>query len=325
MYSARFASTLISFASVIVFYLIAWKVCSRPSIVKTLQYSFFPLFFPFFPLVYTDILAILMILLAFYCILWNKYTLSGLIALLSVLVRTNNIIWFAFLYMFIYIENYGYNLKAFTKSIKLSWFYLIIFGLFGLFIFINRGVALTDKGMQPVGGLYSGNIFFLLFVWTFLFLPLNIANTPRILNLLKNAKWILPAGFAIYLLYILTFQSNHPYNQTNLSYFLRNQLLVNVTHNWALKNIFFIPVAWSALSIGVTRLRQRNFYWLYPFTALSLLPIWLIEPRYSFVPISFFLLFKEEKSRRVEWVTIAIYVVIALLLLSPLRSELFFI
>ena len=325
MYSARFLTTWISFASVIVFYLITWKVCSQPSLVKTLQYSFFPLFFPFFPLVYTDILAMLLVLLAFYAVLWKKYTLSGIIALLSILVRTNNIAWFVFLYAFIYIENYGLNIGAFVKSIKQTWFYLLGFGVFGVFLLINRGIALTDKSMQPLGGLYSGNIFYLFFLFAFLFLPLNLANIPKILGLSKSWRWVLPTGILTYLVYLLTFQSTHPYNQTQPTYFLRNQLLMTVTHSLALKTAFFIPVAWSMLSLGVTKLRQKNYYLLYPFTLLSLLPIWLIEPRYCFVPLSLFLLFKEEQSPLVEGLTIALYIVVCILLLSPLRSELFFI
>jgi alpha-1,2-glucosyltransferase len=325
IYSARFVTIWISFASVIVFYLLTWKVCSQPSLVKTLQYSFFPLFFPFFPLVYTDILAMLLVLLAFYLVLWKKYTLSGIVALLSLLIRTNNIAWYAFLYVFIYIENYGLDLRAFAKSLKQTWFYLFGFGVFGAYLFLNRGIALTDKGMQPLGGLYSGNIFYLLFLWAFLFLPLNLANIPKMIRLLKDWRWVLPTGFVTYMVYLLTFQSTHPYNQTHPSYFLRNQLLMTVTHSPTLKNAFFIPVAWSMLSIGVTRLRQKNYYSLYPFTVLSLLPIWLIEPRYCFVPISLFLLFKEEHSYLVEGLTIAMYIVVCIMLLSPLRSELFFI
>jgi hypothetical protein len=136
---------------------------------------------------------------------------------------------------------------------------------------------------------------------------------------------VLPTGILTYLVYLLTFRSTHPYNQTQPAYFLRNQLLMTVTHSLALKTAFFIPVAWSMLSLGVTKLRQKNYYLLYPFTVLSLLPIWLIEPRYCFVPLSFFLLFKEEQSPLVEGLTIALYIVVCILLLSPLRSELFFI
>jgi hypothetical protein len=275
--------------------------------------------------VYTDILAMLLVLLAFYLVLWKKYTLSGIVGFMSLLTRTNNIAWFAFLYVFIYVENYGWNLREFPKSLKMTWSYLAGFAVFVVFLVLNGGVALTVKAVQPLGGLYSGNIAYLLFLWTFLFLPLNLANIPKIIRLVTTRwRWILPTGFVAYLVYLLTFHSTNPFNLGRLNYYPRNRLLMAVTHSLALKSAFFIPVAWSALSISVTRLRQKNYYLLYPFIVLSLIPIWLIEPRYSFVPLAFFLLFKEEQSSLVEGLTIALYIVVCIALLPPIKSQLFF-
>lgn len=325
IYSARFLTTWISFASVIVFYLLTWKIYSRPSVMKTFQYAFFPLFFPFFSLIYTDVLAMLLVLLAFYLVLWERYTLSGIVAVLSILARTNNIAWFAFLYVFIYYKNYGLNWRAFPRSFRQTWFYWLGFGVFTVFVVMNEGVALTDQGMQPLENVHTGNIIYLLFLFAFLFLPLNLANIPKFIQLLREKRWVATAGLGAYLIYLLTFQSTHPYNHSHPDYFLRNQLLINLTDTVSLKSAFFLPVAWSLLSLGVTRLREKGFYWLYPFTLLSLLPIWLIEPRYAFVPLSLFLLFKEKDSSRVEWVALALYVIASILLLPPLRSEVFFI
>ena len=325
VYSARFLTTWISFASVIVFYLLSWKIYSRPSVMKTFQYAFFPLFFPFFSLIYTDVLAMMLVLLAFYLVLWERYTLSGIVAVLSILARTNNIAWFAFLYVFIYYRNYGLDWRAFPRSLRQTWFYWLGFGLFIVFVVMNEGVALTDQGMQPLRNVHTGNVFYLLFLFAYLFLPLNLANIPKFIGLIGEKRWVVPAGLGAYLIYLLTFQSTHPYNHSHPDYFLRNQLLINVTDTVSLKSAFFLPVAWSLLSLRVTRLREKGFYWLYPFTVLSFLPIWLIEPRYAFVPLSLFLLFKEEGSSKVEGVTLALYVITSILLLPPLRGELFFI
>jgi alpha-1,2-glucosyltransferase len=211
------------------------------------------------------------------------------------------------------------------KSLRQTWIYGLGFGLIAAFLLLNGGIALTDKDMQPLGGVYSGNIFYLLFLFAFLFLPLNLANFPKIIRLAREQRWILPAGLGVFLVYLLTFQSTHPYNQTIPEYFIRNQLLMTVTGSLGLKSAFFLPAAWALLSIGVTKLRAKNYYWLYPFTIFSLLPLWLIEPRYAFVPLGFFLLFKEEQPAVVEGLTVGLYVIVSLLLLPPLRGELFFI
>ena len=78
LFSARLVSTLISALAVLVFYLLAWTVERRSALVRTLQFAFFPIFFPFFSLVYMDILALLLALLGFLLVLRRHYSLAGL-------------------------------------------------------------------------------------------------------------------------------------------------------------------------------------------------------------------------------------------------------
>ena len=325
LFSARLVSTLLSLASILIFYLLTRKLFPRPSLEKTLQYAFFPLLFPFFSLVYTDILALLLVLLAFYLVLCERYSLGGLVAILSVLARTNNISWLAFLCFYVYTQNYGLDWRMIPRSLPKTWIYGLGFVLFAGFLFVNKGIAITAKDVQPLFKFQPGNIYFLLFMAAFLFLPLNLANLPRISALIRGRRWILLALLGFYGVYMLTFQSSHPFNQSLPDYYLRNRLLMTVTASAAWKSIFFIPVAFALLSLCVTKLRQKSFYWLYPFTILSLIPFWLIEPRYSFVPLSLFILFKEERSRLVEAATIVIYVALSVSLIVLMRSERMFI
>jgi alpha-1,2-glucosyltransferase len=324
-FSARFISTAISSLTILIFYLIAREIARRASLTKTLQFAFFPLFFPFFALVYTDVLALGLVLLAFYLILKGKYSLGGVVGLLSVLARTNNITWFAFLYLIVYIENYGLDLRALARSLRRTWVYLLGFALFLVFLIWNGGIALTNKGVQPLFKFIPGNLYFLLFLFAFLFLPLNLANLPAILRLVRKRKWVLLLLLLVFFIYLLTFTNTHPYNQSFPDYYLRNELLIWATSGLLPKTLFFLPVAISLLSLAVVRLRQKRFYWLYPFTVISLLPFWLIEPRYAFVPLSLFLLFKEEPAAWVDWLTVVLYLLLSLLLLYLMRAELFFI
>lgn len=325
VFSARLFSAGIAFASVLAFYMLAWKVSGRPSLAKTLQYTFFPLLFPFFALVYTDILALLLVLLAVYLILSRRYTLAGLAGILSVLARTNNIAWFGFLYAFAYYQEYGLDWRALPGSLRKTWIYWLGSGLFLAFVVVNGGIALTNKEVQPLFRFELGNVYFLLFLFAFLFLPLNLANLSRIIGLLRTRGWALPALLGVYLIFLLTFESTHPYNQTFPDYYIRNQLLMTVTSGLIWKSAFFLPVAFALLSLAVTRLRELRFYWLYPFTALSLVPFWLIEPRYAFVPLSLFILFKEERSAWIEGTTLVFYVILSVMLVYLTRYEIMFI
>lgn len=324
-FSARFISTIISYASIIVFYLATWKICGKPSIIKTLQFAFFPLFLPFFPLIYTDILALFLALLGFFLVLVKHYTLAGMVSFLGILARTNNIAWFAFQYVYIYYEIYGLDWRAFPKSLRNTWIYWLGFGIFGVFIILNRGIAITAKELQPMFRFESGNVFLLLFLFFYLFLPLNIANIPAIVHIISKRRWIVLLVILTFLVYLFTFRSTHIYNQIDIDYFLRNKLLQTVTSSLIWKTIFFVPILFSILSLAVTTLRRNSYYLLYLFTILSLIPFWLIEPRYSFIPLSLFLLFKQEKSLVVEWLTIAMYIFIGILMLPAIRNGLFFI
>jgi len=325
VFSARFVSFVISVLSIAIFYLLTGKIYPRPSLTRTLQYTFLPILFPFFSLVYTDILALLLVLVALYLVLWKRYTLAGVVGILSVLARTNNIAWLAFLYVFVYYENYGLEWRSFPRSLRQTWIYWLGFGLFLAFLFVNKGIAISDKAVQPLFKFQTGNVFFLLFTFFWLFLPMNIANFPRILRFVRDQNWIVLEIMLIYLVYMFTFSSTHPYNQAFPDYYIRNKLLIAVTNEPGLKSLFFLPIAYALLSLCVTALQEKRFYWLYLFTLLSLVPFWLIEPRYYFVPLSLFILFKNERSSWVEWITVGVFIALSVVLLYYMRSETIFI
>ena len=51
----------------------------------------------------------------------------------------------------------------------------------------------------------------------------------------------------------------------------------------------FLPIGCALLFLSEVTLRERPFVLLYPTTFLFLLPMWLIEQRYYFIPFAFFL------------------------------------
>lgn len=249
--------------SILVFYLLAKKVYHTSSIIKALQFSFFPILFPFFFLVYTDVLSLLLVLCALYLVLSKKYDLAGAFGVLSMLVRQNNVMWLAFLCAFVFFqESKGkVNHKIVVAWIKKCWTFILGFILFIFFVIANKGVAFGNVEMHPSFSFYTGNIFFMLFLFFFLFLPLNLRNLPEIIKLIKNKKTIILIG-AVFVIYIFTFVNNHPFN-TGTEYFLRNWLLVFFTSNLALKIAFFLPVAYTLMSLTVTKMQNKIFYLLY--------------------------------------------------------------
>jgi len=319
----RLICTLISLASVFVFFLIARKIDEKNALIKIGQYAFLPIMFCFLFLVYTDMFSMILILLAFFCIEKKKYPLAGLLGFFSILVRQNNIIWLAFLLLYAYVEVYGYkiNTDSIKKFLRKTWIFLLGFLFFIVFFILNKGVAIHDAVAHPIV-LMPGNIYFMLFLFFFIFLPLNISNFSKVIDVLKNKKVIL-ISVLFYIYFLISFQNTHPYNQVD--YVLNTHVLKLFTSTILLKSLFFIPVLYSILSLYVTKLHKKSYYLLYAFSFIFLLPSWLIAIRYYFVPFVFFILFKKEQSKLVEYSTIAICLVSSAILLYGVSRGWFFV
>ena len=76
-----------------------------------------------------------------------------------------------------------------------------------------------------------------------------------------------------------------------------------------------LHVAWALwVAIAATALLYRHrvlrvLVWLYPVATLFLAASWLIEQRYALVPLVLWLAFREQRSRTIEWTTLALWLV----------------
>ncbi len=91
--SLRLLNAMFGFASVFIF-LGCWRIVSPNSEeARVWQFAFLPILLPYSFLVYTDTLALTIVMLGFYFCLRQKYLLGILILVLSMGVRQNSIIW----------------------------------------------------------------------------------------------------------------------------------------------------------------------------------------------------------------------------------------
>jgi alpha-1,2-glucosyltransferase len=124
----RLISTIFSYVSIIILFILLKLEKSHSQIpVKLIQYAFFPLIFPFFFLIYTDIFSLLLILLSWLLVLNKRYYIGGIIATASVLVRQINLVWLIFMITYIYYENnqFKFNLAILTNWIKNCWTFFL--------------------------------------------------------------------------------------------------------------------------------------------------------------------------------------------------------
>lgn len=321
----RLITTFFSFFSVVAFYFIARKLDPKNARIKTLQYLFLPILFTFLFLLYTDVFSLFLILASFYFLIKKNYRISGLIALSSLIVRQNNIVWIIF-FCAVLLKNHKFNsFQNFKKYFQKIFFFVLSFITIAIFILVNKGgtIGQSNQTFQPFT-LHLQNVYFSLFVFFFLFLPLNFSNFFKIKELFKKKPKYFLLLTAIFLLYLFTFNNGHPWNQEAFNFYLRNKILGLASKDLISKIVFFVPIAYSLFSLIVTKLKDKSFYIIYPFMFLSISIFWLIEPRYYLPAFTFFLLFRKSTINIVEYALLFVFIILTIFIFFGTVNDNFF-
>lgn len=321
--SIRFIGLLLSSVSLWIFFIIVKKIKSGDPFMKTLQLVFLPISFLYFPLVYTDIFSLLLVLLVFYFAISNKYKTSALFSLAAILVRQNNIIWIIFTLVYSYFSIYGtsFSLKNMVEYFRRTFFHLLIIAVLVIFFWLNDGVALGDKRNHQLG-LYLGNSYFFLAVVGFLFLPLIVEYFHR-LNFSKfNVAFLLRAGVGAILALAFVFAIPELHHGNNKLSLLRNIILHGAYNQYVWAYVVMILLGYCTFFLFKMKKEQLV---LIPFIFASLTPSLLVEQRYYIVPLVFLLIFRKESSPKIELLLMIYFLVLSVaLVLMIFSSGLFF-
>lgn len=320
----RFLNFLFAIASLGAYFFISKKFHRGSEYERTLQFFFLPNLFSYFFLVYTDIVALCLYLISFYCILQKKYTLSAIFGALSLAIRQLNIFWYLFTWIFGYTREYGYAFrwKEFFAYSKKTWIFLQGFFLYASFVLWNRGVPLGDREAQYVTFGF-GNIFMMLLLSFFLFFPIFLGNIHKTLQWL-NGRWVMLAAFVpIFWLYAATPYS-HKYNQPIYAFYIHNIPLEFFRAHPTAKIAAFAAIATAVLSLLFLAHKRLELSLVYVFAVLSLLPLSLIEPRYSILPLITFNALRPRQSRAAEWLLVLLYIFASAIFFQGIAQEKFF-
>src|SRR5262249_52434071 len=157
---------------------------------------------------------------------------------------------------------------AVREHLRRGWLYLLGIAGFVLFVIVNRGVAIGDREHHPPFRFHSDSVFFGLFIVFVVFLPLHLANLPRIARLLRARPWWLLIVGALCLLFWFGTSFDHPYNTWRFC--LHNKVVDRLDDTDLNRMLFFLTTAFALLSLAVTRLSEPSFSLLYPLAVLSL-------------------------------------------------------
>jgi len=302
--SLAFMRFLVALTSIVGVFL-TWKIAKilTPTIapLRTLQVILFPILFPFFPLLYTDAVALTLVLGGLLLFLRKRYLLSLFLVATSVLVRQNSFVWLGCFGVAWLIEEHGRTLRQLTidvwnrrlraamrKCITIVWsvrsmliflFLLVCAVAFGTFVVLNGGIAIGDQTSHPFPGVHSGNIFFGLFLTTVFFLPTMVASWRDMLHVLRT-RWMIPVLVGLFILYMLTFNNSHWYNQGLDSVFLRNRVLSFIAQSPEMKTVAFLTIALGFIFLARTALTRPWNVLLYPFAVIGWVREWLSQKRW---------------------------------------------
>jgi alpha-1,2-glucosyltransferase len=321
----RLISLLLCLPAVFFFWAAARRLDSDSADRKTYQFLFFPILLPYCFILYTNPLALTLLLLAVWLVLCGRPAWAGLAALPSVAVRQELAVWMLFLLVWIYLRDEGFRFRAASlgRHLLRCWTFCLGLAAVAVFVVVNRGFTLgRHEAIHPTGQVHLGNVWFTLLLCFLLLLPLHLANLPRVGGLLRRQPLLLLGLAALFALYVLTFTNDHVNNQ--LPEFLHNQLLFLVFASPWVKALFFLPIGYAILSLAATPLQQPACYPFYVFWVLSLLPIWMIEQRYALPGFVLLLLFRVPGSRWVEAALIGSFAALSALFLWGISRAQFF-
>ena len=329
----RAINTLITLICPILFGLYIYADKGRLELMRSAQLMIAPIIWPFFFLLYTDLSSLLLILIGLLLVQQRRFVPAALVCTLSLAFRQNNIFWVLLLWLIAMVPSvysriqsghasprHLHLLNVVRDGVKKTAVFIFPVVAFLIFVYLNGGVAMGNKDLHHTSGIYPTQIFFFLLVFWFVLLPLHIRNLPKIYTLLqKHLFFLIGAIGLLALIYLVNFDISHPYNFRS-DYFIRNWLLYKLNDNLLWRVLAFIPMVWALISLATTKLLHPKYYWLYPITLLSLLPVHLIEQRYYIIPLALFLLFRIPTSKFWEATLLAWEIILSVLVTYGIAS-----
>lgn len=323
----RALSAILGLTSVFLAWVYLQQNRSALPVIRSLQILFCPLLWPFYFLLYTDLASLSLVLGALSLFSAGLFWPTALIGIAMLAWRQNNIIWSGLFWVSHFQAAWPArgDAAALRPWLIRSCILALPMMAFLGFLVVNGGVAMGDHAMHQIGqDLHPAQIWFFLFVFWLVLLPLHVASLAESIRWLRNRPWRLAAILAVPALVMISFEVTHPYNLALPEFHLRNGVLKLLDSDWRLLLLGSLAMTWSVLTLAVTRVKRPIGLWLYPVTALALLPVELIEQRYYIVPIVLFLLFREARDTRAEIALLIWFLILSSGLTAAIASTRYF-
>jgi alpha-1,2-glucosyltransferase len=273
-----------------------------------------PILVPLFFIIYTDVLALALLVWATLATLKGRHGLSALSLTMLICVRQHEVLWAGFLLTLAVWPAWRTGGIADWRAIVVRGLpYLFPIGGFLGFWAWNGSISMSSgqSALHPDLSLHTGNPYFALFLACIL-LPLQVlAGLREFAAHARQRPWLLAIPLLIFAGFWWTFHADNPYNSAVPQYYIRNGFLQVVDTDPLVRALTGMAATAAACGLAFTRLQPGYARWLYPFAAVFLAASWLIEQRYVLVPLALWLAFREHRGRAVEGATFALWLLLA--------------
>ena len=325
--AARLVNAGFSLIAVTGFFALRRKLWPGTETLATAQLLVLPILVPLFFLVYTDVLALALLLWATFATIAGRHWLAAALLVVLVSVRQNEIVWAGLLCaLAAWPLVRAQGMRAWRKAAPLVLPYCVPVAAFLAFWAWNGSISLShaQAALHPDVSLHAGNLFFALFVAGVLLPFHTVAGLADFATHLRRRPWLVAIPLAVFAAFWWGFRADNPYNTAFPNYYIRNGLLIAIGTEPLVRACAGIVVALAACGLAFTRLRPTAACWLYPIAAFSLAASWLVEQRYALVPLVLWLAFREHRGRAIEWATWALWLVLAVFVFRGIIALRFF-
>jgi len=325
--AARLVNAAFALIAVAGFHALRRKLWPSTETLATAQLLVLPILVPLFFLVYTDVLALALLLWATFATIAARHWLAAALLVLLISVRQNEVVWAGFLCaLAAWPLVRAHGMRASREAIPLVLPYCVPVAAFLAFWAWNGSISLSHEqaALHPDVSLHAGNLFFALFIAGVLLPFHTIAGLRDFASHVRRHPWLIAIPLVVFAAFWYGFRADNPYNTALPSYVVRNGLLLAIGTEPVVRATVGVVVALAACGLASTRLKPKAAYWLYPIAAFSLAASWLVEQRYTLVPLVLWLAFREHRGRRIEWATWALWLILAVFVFHGIIAQRFF-
>ena len=291
--------------------------------LATAQFFVLPVLAPFFFLVYTDVLALALVLWATVATTRGKHLVSALIVTAALLVRQSDVVWAGFLAA-LAIWPHVRERRSFELREVAHLFapYLLPVVAFLAFWAWNGSISLSrvQAGAHPAMTFHLANVLLALVV-AGLLLPLqSLLGLRDFAAASRKRQWLLAIPPLVFAAVYFGFHADNPYNTALPDFYLHNGLAQAISSQTGWRLLAAAVAVLSVCGLAPTRLKPAAAFWLYPITAFALAAEWLVETRYLIVPFALWLAFREQRSKAVEYATLALWAALAVWIIAGMLN-----